>query len=116
MVIQLATLLWVLGICSSIIGALLIIVFKDNQRRLKIQDDANVEIQKTLTSILSEISAIKAGNIGYITTNTCNANNKEAEKKFDAKILEVKTEVFEEIEAVEFRLDKRISHLENKVA
>jgi hypothetical protein len=116
MEIQLTHILWILGSFSSLFGTLLIFGYREIQRRLQNQETANNEIQKALTHILSEISAIKAGNVGYTTTSSCNARSKEMEKKYDAKILEVKTEVFEEIEAVEVRLDKRISHLENKVA
>ena len=114
MVIELSTVLWILGASGVVIGGLLGAGYKENQRRLNKQDAALAANQTMLTSILSEVSAIKAGKVGFVTMETCVLNNKAFELKYDAKILEAKNEVLEEVEAVEVRLTKRIEKLEDK--
>ena len=82
-------------------------LYNQLMKRFSIQDTV-------LTNILQELSAMKAGRVGYMTVEQCRFSSDAQDKKTDSKINEVKVEIYEEIEAVERRLVVRIEKLESK--
>lgn len=102
---HLQLLLTTLGITLTTIMGFVLTFWKLLDSRLTRTDDILLELSKGV----SEASGKN------VTLQACIINSKEADARMREHVSEVKTEVLTEVEAVEFRLDKRIEKLENKV-